>query len=91
MFYGIVSDDNTTVNIPFGQKSEYTYSNGNHVELWGLDSDLYGYDTGSVDVAIVVDGSNVTLDFGDEWGIWARIIDAGNIGVLLPGITAVKN
>ena len=44
-----------------------------------------------IDVAIVVDGSNVTLDFGDEWGIWARIIDAGNIGVLLPGITAVKN
>ena len=91
MFYGIVSDDHTTINIPFGQESEYTYSNGNHIQLWGLTSDLYGYDTGSVDVKIVSDGTNITLDFGTEWGIWARILDAGNIGVILPGITAVKN
>ena len=91
MFYGIVSDDHTTINIPFGQESEYTYSNGNHIQLLGLTSDLYGYDTGSVDVKIVSDGTNITLDFGTEWGIWARILDAGNIGVILPGITAVKN
>ena len=91
MFYGIVSDDHTTINIPFGQESEYTYSNGNHIQLLGLTSDLYGYDTGSVDVKIVSDGTNITLDFGTERGIWPRILDAGNIGVILPGITAVKN
>lgn len=91
MFYGIVSDDHTTINIPFGQESEYTYKNGNHILLLGLNSDLYGYDTGSVDVKIVSDGTNITLDFGTEWGFWARILDAGNIGVILPGITAVKN
>lgn len=91
MFYGIVSDDNSTLNVPFGQESEYTYSNGNHVSLWGLNSDLYGFDTGSVDAKIINDNGKITIDFGDEWGFWARIIDAGNISVILPGITAVKN
>ncbi len=90
-YYGIVSDDNTTLNIPFGQESEYKYSNGNPVVLLGLDASGNGYDTGSVDVNIVVDGNNVTLDFGTEWGFWANIEGAGYIGVVSPGIKAVKN
>ena len=90
-YYGIVSDDNTTLNIPFGQESEYKYSNGNPVVLLGLTAEGNGYDTGSVDVKIVVDGANVTLDFGKEWGFWANIDGAGYIGVVAPGITAVKN
>lgn len=90
-YYGIVSDDNTTLNIPFGQESEYKYSNGNPVVLLGLTAEGNGYDTGSVDVKIVVDGANVTLDFGKEWGFWANIEDAGYIGLVSPGITAVKN
>lgn len=90
-YYGIVSDDNTTLNIPFGQESEYKYSNGNPVVLLGLTAEGNGYDTGSVDVKIVVDGNNVTLDFGKEWGFWANIDGAGYIGLVSPGITAVKN
>ena len=90
-YYGIVSDDNTTLNIPFGQESEYKYSNGNPVVLLGLTAEGNGYDTGSVDVKIVVDGANVTLDFGKEWGFWANIEGAGYIGLVSPGITAVKN
>lgn len=90
-YYGIVSDDNTTLNIPFGQESEYKYSNGNPVVLLGLSAEGNGYDTGSVDVKIVVDGNNVTLDFGTEWGFWANIEGAGYIGVVSPGINAVKN
>jgi len=90
-YYGIVSDDNTTLNIPFGQESEYKYSNGNPVVLLGLTAEGNGYDTGSVDVKIVVDGNNVTLDFGTEWGFWANIDGAGYIGLVSPGITAVKN
>lgn len=90
-YYGIVSDDNTTLNIPFGQESEYKYSNGNPLVLLGLSAEGNGYDTGSVDVKIVVDGNNVTLDFGTEWGFWANIDGAGYIGVVSPGINAVKN
>lgn len=90
-YYGIVSDDNTTINIPFGQESEYKYGGTTPVLLMGLTSEGNGYDTGSVDVKIVVDGANVSLDFGTEWGFWANIEGAGYIGVVAPGIKAVKN
>lgn len=89
-YYGIVSDDNTTLNIPFGQTSEYTYSNGKPITLLGFDGSN-GYDTGSVDVKIVVDGTKVSLDFGTEWGFWVWIEDAGNLNIVKPGITAEKN
>lgn len=90
-FYGVVNDEKTIITIPFGQESEYKYSNGMPLVLLGLTADLYGYDSGSVDVAINVDGNNVTLDFGTEWGFWVQIKDTGNLGIVLPGITAVKN
>lgn len=90
-FYGVVNDEKTVINIPFGQESEYKYSNGMPLILLGLDNDLYGHDTGSVDVAITVDGANVSLDFGDEYGFWVQIKETGNLGIVLPGITAVKN
>lgn len=89
-YYGIVSDDNTTLNIPFGQTSEYTYSNGKPITLLGFDGSN-GYDTGSVDVKIVVDGTKVSLDFGTEWGFWVWIEGAGNLNIVNPGITAEKN
>ena len=89
-YYGIVSDDNTTLNIPFGQTSEYKYSNGKPVTLLGFDG-ANGYDTGSVDVKIIIDGAKVTLDFGTEWGFWVWIEGAGNLNIVKPGITAVKN
>lgn len=89
-YYGIVSDDNTTLNIPFGQTSEYTYSNGKPITLLGFDGEK-GHDTGSVDVKIIVDGTKVTLDFGTEWGFWVWIEGAGNLNIVNPGITAEKN
>lgn len=89
-YYGIVNDDHTSLNIPFGQESEYKYSNGNPITLLGFDG-KYGHDTGSVDVAIVQDGDKVTLDFGTEWGFWAKIKDVGDLNVIYPGIKAVKN
>jgi hypothetical protein len=89
-YYGIVSDDNTTLNIPFGQTSEYTYSNGKPLTLLGFDGSN-GYDTGSVDVKIIVDGTKVSLDFGTEWGFWIWIEDAGNLNIVKPGIAAEKN
>lgn len=89
-YYGIVSDDNTTLNIPFGQESEYKYSNGKPVTLLGFDG-ANGYDTGSVDAKIIIDGAKVTIDFGTEWGFWVWIEGAGNLNIVNPGITAVKN
>lgn len=89
-YYGIVSDDNTTLNIPFGQESEYKYSNGKPVTLLGFDGSN-GYDTGSVDAKIIIDGAKVTIDFGTEWGFWVWIEGAGNLNIVNPGITAVKN
>jgi hypothetical protein len=89
-YYGIVSDDNTTLNIPFGQESEYKYSNGKPVTLLGFDGSN-GYDTGSVDAKIIIDGAKVTIDFGTEWGFWVWIEGAGNLNIVKPGITAVKN
>lgn len=88
-YYGIVNEDLTSLNIPFGQESEYKYSNGNPITLLGFDGE-YGHDTGSVDVAIVQDGDKVTLDFGTEWGFWVKIKDAGDLNVIYPGIKAVK-
>lgn len=88
-YYGIVSEDFTTLNIPFGQESEYKYSNGKPITLLGFDGEN-GYDTGSVDVAITRDGDKVSLDFGTEWGVWVWIEGAGNLNIVKPGITAVK-
>lgn len=90
-YYGIVSDDKTTLNIPFGQESEYKYGGTTPVLLLGLTAEGDGSDTGSVDVKILMDGDKVTLDFGTEWGFWANIEGAGYIGLVAPGITAVKN
>lgn len=89
-YYGVVSEDKTTLNIPFGQTTEYKYSNGEPVTLLGFDGET-GYETGSVDVKIILEGENVTLDFGNEWGFWVWIKGAGNLNIVSPGITAVKN
>lgn len=93
-YYGVVSqvsEDTYKLNIPFGQESEYKYSNGKPVKLYGLTSDLKEYDSGSVDVVVKVNGTAVTLDFGNEYGLWFYIEDAGGIGAYLPGLSAVKN
>ena len=91
LYYGTVNEDHTVLTIPFGQTSEYKYSNGNPITLLGLTPDLNGYDSGSLNVNIINDGGKVSLDFGKEWGFWFNIEDAGYISILLPGITAIKD
>ena len=94
-YYGVVTattDPNVyTLNIPFGQETEYKYSGTTPVTLLGLDSELEGYDTGSVNVTVTVNGDKVTLDFGKEYGFWFNLEGLGYLTIWLPGITAVKN
>lgn len=87
MFYGVVSSDKTTITIPLGQDTEYTYSNGKPITLLGFDG-ASGHDTGNIICTISNDGKN--LDFGTEFGVWAWIEDAGNLQIINAGITAEK-
>lgn len=91
-FYGILSDDETTLSIPFGQTSEYVYSNGFPIMLLGFDGQA-GTDVGTLEASIVRNGNNVTIDFGDNYGFWFLVSgdDGGNLNILNPGITAVKD
>lgn len=93
-YYGIVDAAMTTITIPFGQVTpSYKYS-GNDITLYGVDDELNDYDTGSIIVTIEKDSAgNVTgLDFGTDFGFWCYIENLGaNLGIVLPGITAVKN
>lgn len=92
MYYGIVNEDMTSINLPFGQAAEYKYSGTMPVLLLGFDGEG-GYDSGSMDIAIVkeADGTVKGLDFGNEWGIWIYIDPAGNLQINNPGMTAVKD
>ena len=92
MYYGIVDADKTKITVPFGQTSEYVYSNGNPVTLFGLDSELNDYEDGSLEITLTTDASGkYSMDFG-EWGLWFYIIDAGGIGTYLAGtLSAVQN
>ena len=88
-YYGSVNKELTEMTVPFGQNSEYVYSNGNPVTLYGMTADGYCYDTGSVTATIDV-ADVVTIDFGEEWGFYAYIEDAGYIGYAYPEVIAVK-
>ncbi len=93
--YGIVSDDHTKLNIPFGQEFEASYDGVSKLPLWGVTAEGKLTDTGSVDVNIVTDGSKVTLDFGQDYGFAIPAISggspAGYFAIIWPGVTAVKN
>lgn len=91
MFYGNVNEDKTKILIPFGQTCEYKYGGTANVYLYGIDSSLDAYDTGSWEVDIVTDGDNVSLDFGDDYGLWVYIEDTGSVSIMYPGISAEKN
>lgn len=90
-FYGNVDDEMKTVVIPLGQEAAYTYSNGQHMYLRGLNNDGYSVSSGNL---VGTFGKNeagkVTLDFGKEYGVWVTIKDTGNLGIIWPGMTAVK-
>ena len=90
-FYGNVSDDMTTLVIPLGQEAEYTYSNGKHLYLRGLTPDLYSIESGNLVATIGTNSEGkVIIDFGKESGVWVTIRDTGNLGIVLPGMFAVK-
>lgn len=100
MYYGIVSEDLTTITIPLGQESEYTYSNGNHVTLYAVDADFdYIYDSGSVTATIIYTGAKATgLKFdldgtsaGEGAGLIAYIPSAGTINYIYPPFTGTKD
>ena len=88
LVYGVVNKEDGTITVPLGQDSEYTYSNGNPVNFVGVDSNLTGHTSGNMVIKILEDGAK--LDYGTDYGIWSRIVGAGNLQVILPGITAVK-
>ncbi len=92
-FCGNVDNDLSTITLSFGQKTEWKYSNGNPIVLRGLSPELNGYESGSMTIRIVKDASGkiTGLDFGEDWGFWAVIPDAGNLAIVLPGLKAVKD
>ena len=99
MFYGDISDDLSSIIIPYGQTAEYVYSNGYPLTLYGLDATVTGDDEddgvyeGNTTVTIVRDattGAITGLDFGERYGFWAYIKNAGTVGYCYPHITATK-
>ncbi len=100
-YYGVVSEDLTTITIPLGQESEYTYSNGQHVTLFGVDADFeYLFDSGSITATIEYDasGNAVGLTFnlddspaGPDSGLIAYIPGAGTINYVYGPYTGEKN
>ncbi len=93
--YGNVSEDFSTLNIPFGQEFERKYDGVTPSPLWGLTPDGYFAKSGSVDVKIITSGSRVSLDFGTEYGFVIPAMSdgspAGYYCIVWPGITAEKN
>ncbi len=93
--YGNVSEDFSTINIPFGQEFEYSYDGVSQAPLWGLTSSGGMADSGSVDIKIINTDGKISLDFGEEWGFAIPAIQDGSVvgffALVWPGITAEKN
>ncbi len=93
--YGNVSEDFSTLNIPFGQEFEYAYDGVTKSPLWGVYGEGYLAKSGSVDVKIIQDGGKITLDFGDQYGFAIPAMQngaaAGYFAIIWPGIVAEKN
>jgi hypothetical protein len=100
-YYGVVSEDLTTITIPLGQESEYHYSNGNPVTLYTMDSAFeYIYDSGNIYATIQYDAAGhatgMTFDFdqtdaGTNAGIICYIPSAGTVGSVYGPMTATKD
>ena len=91
-FYGIVNDEKTIINIPFGQSSKKKNPAGETLNLYGCDFQLVK-ETGSLDVTIKKDdaGNVLGLDFGNESGFAVGTKPSYLYNIIFPGITAVKN
>lgn len=93
MFYGNVSEDMSTIVIPFGQTTEYKYGGSTPVTLYWLDNDDQVGKTGSMTVSILRDatsGKITGLDFGTEYGFYALLEGLGYVGLVYPQIIAEK-
>ncbi len=91
-FYGIVNNEKTIINIPFGQSSKKKNSAGETLNLYGCDFQ-YVKETGSLEVTINKDeaGNVLGLDFGNESGFAVGTKPSSLYNIIFPGITAVKN
>lgn len=90
VYYGNVSDDLTSIVIPWGQDSEYLYSGTTPISLYGCDADGYYYTSGNSTVTITFGADKTTLSFAPEYGLYFRVGTYGGLEFLNPGITAVK-
>lgn len=89
LIYGVVNKEDGTITVPLGQESEYIYSaSGTPILFLGIDSNFNGHSSGNMIIKIQDGGAK--LDYGTDYGIWSMIDGAGNLQVILPGITAVK-
>ena len=94
MYFGTLSDDLSSIIIPFWQASEFVY-NGSPFYLLGMDANGFNgdlYDEGNATATIVRDpttGAVTGLDFGD-FGFMSYLPNGGYVGYCLPHITATK-
>lgn len=88
-FYGVVNEDETKISIPLGQTTEYLYEGEHAIILYGFDGQNV-YDVASLEVDILREGDDITLDFG-EYGIAVYVDGLGYWDVLYPGIVAIRN
>lgn len=88
LVYGVVDGGLTTITMPFGQTSEYVYSNGEAVVFYGVDINLETYDVGEGNWTITIKdgGAKMSVDYG----VYAYIPGAGGLSCMLPGIELVK-
>ena len=85
VIYGVVSEDLTTITIPFGQATEYVYSNGEACLYEGVDSSLNTYESGEWILSISDDKKSMVETAG--YGVYYYIPGAGGLQALIPGIT----
>lgn len=92
-FYGNVSEDFASIDIPFGQETSFTY-NDLPFTLAGTDNNLSGTTSGSTTVTITVkESGGVHLDFGEYGFAYVQIESSGWswFNFFFPGLTADKN
>lgn len=90
MIYGVVAEDLSTITIPFGQTSEYVYSNGEPITYYGLTPDFSGLGAGEGNWILSVSDDKASMEETTGHGIWVRIEGAGNIAVTVPGFTLAR-
>lgn len=100
MFYGNVDEDMTTITVPFGQATEYIYSYGEPLFLYGITSDFYDVSEGNLVIEIRKndEGAVTGLKFPEEYGLWVMSFKEPahennlNFAIYLAGtLSAVKN